>query len=724
MSPRIVLLAALLASGLSPATFPRDELVPFKTGKHQQLVRTFYSTQDGLPGNDINAVALDSNGEVFVAAGKILARLRGQRFVVQPEPAGVSALFAVPKSSELLAGTTNGVWVLRGDQGQLEPGSPPGVVQFSTEPSGTLWALTPDGVWRRNRVWERVHQISERDISGVHCLLPLGPEEAVVASESGLFGLMGKRKYWLPYEVRPGGLLSGTTRGLARLDQDHFLVATDRGLNLTNGKRGWHAFTGQEGLPIENLTGVAAGDHGIVWLASDQGLMRWHEGRWTYLASKRWLPQDRVNCLAPGPDGSVWAGTPDGLAHLYHRTITLEEKAAILQRDLESRDRRHGYVTIMQLSKPGQLDGAQQEISDNDGLWTALYVASQSFRYAVTQSPEAKAQAWRSMQALLRLESITGLSGFPARAICHVDEPQFASRSIRSLPEWHESPVEKGWYWKGETSSDELDGHYFGWQVFFDLAADEEQKQHVRATVKRVTDHILDHGYYLVDKDGKPTTWGVWAPEKLNDDPIWWEERGLNALEILSHLRVAIHIVGDPRYREAYRELIQKHQYAVNTLNAKIGGGVSHDDQLLFLAYYPLLQLEQEPGLRAIFSASLRRTWEMERAEANPLWNFIYGSCLRQPFDVEAAVQSLREIPLDFILWGARNSHRADLIFDPALEAMGIRQLAKPLPWTERTIHKWDKNPYTLDDGSDLGEGDQTTWLLPYWMGRYHRLIE
>ena len=24
----------------------------------------------------------------------------------------------------------------------------------------------------------------------------------------------------------------------------------------------------------------------------------------------------------------------------------------------------------------------------------------------------------------------------------------------------------------------------------------------------------------------------------------------------------------------------------------------------------------------------------------------------------------------------------------------------------------------------DLAEGDQTVWLLPYWMGRYHRLIE
>src|SRR5204863_2724152 len=170
-------------------------------------------------------------------------------------------------------------------------------------------------------------------------------------------------------------------------------------------------------------------------------------------------------------------------------------------------------VTLMHLRALGVVEGALQEVSDNDGLWTALYICAQSYRYAVTKSPEAKAQAWRSMQAMLRLESITGISGFPARAICHTNEPQFRSNALGTDSEWHESPVEKGWYWKGETSSDEIDGHYFGWFLFSELAADSAQKQQVRATCKRVTDHILDHRYYLIDKDGKPTTWGFWGPD-------------------------------------------------------------------------------------------------------------------------------------------------------------------------------------------------------------------
>ena len=43
----------------------------------------------------------------------------------------------------------------------------------------------------------------------------------------------------------------------------------------------------------------------------------------------------------------------------------------------------------------------------------------------------------------------------------------------------------------------------------------------------------------------------------------------------------------------------------------------------------------------------------------------------------------------------------------------------------ERQIMRWNGNPYELDGGSANGgsEDDGSAWLLPYWMGRYHRLI-
>ena len=118
-------------------------------------------------------------------------------------------------------------------------------------------------------------------------------------------------------------------------------------------------------------------------------------------------------------------------------------------------------------------------------------------------------------------------------------------------------------------------GHYFAYQVYYDVAADDDEKQEIRGYVERITDHILDHGLYYVGPPGKPTTWGVWAPEGLNHDLRRIGDRGLNSLEILSHLKVAEHIVGKPRYTAKLRELIEKHGYAINTVHAEAGLAVA-----------------------------------------------------------------------------------------------------------------------------------------------------
>ena len=71
-------------------------------------------------------------------------------------------------------------------------------------------------------------------------------------------------------------------------------------------------------------------------------------------------------------------------------------------------------------------------------------------------------------------------------------------------------------------------------------------------------------------------------------DENWREERGLNSLLILSHLKVAYHITGQEKYQQKYLELIEKHGYAENTIHLKITSppeAVNHsDDELAFCA--------------------------------------------------------------------------------------------------------------------------------------------
>ena len=154
------------------------------------------------------------------------------------------------------------------------------------------------------------------------------------------------------------------------------------------------------------------------------------------------------------------------------------------------------------------------------------------------------------------------------------------------------------------------------------------------------------------------------------EDP---DETGLRALQILSHLRVALHLTADAKYRAkyqaAYDDLVTNHKYHLLTRNQKImvPGSINHsDDELAFLSFYPLLQYETDPQLLEVYKQSLTRSWQIERPERNPLWNFIYAAGTgATEFDRAESLQTLQQIPMDTIEWAVANSHRLDVPTDP-----------------------------------------------------------
>ena len=131
---------------------------------------------------------------------------------------------------------------------------------------------------------------------------------------------------------------------------------------------------------------------------------------------------------------------------------------------------------------PGDKSQTQQHDSDNDGLWTSMYGAGECFAYGATKDPLAKQRAKKAFEALKFLSVVTqggehpAPRGFPARAILPTSGPDPNVRDSRDRdvrrqaaqdrlwkimsPRWPKSADGK-WYWKSDTSSDELDGHYF-----------------------------------------------------------------------------------------------------------------------------------------------------------------------------------------------------------------------------------------------------------------------
>jgi len=696
--------------------------------RRPQLVREFFTKELNVPPESISAIALGPNAAPrLIAAGRLIHN-DANKWELIKELTQVSAII-YPAASlsaapipHVLAATADGVWLVKEGHPEKEPDSPPHADALIAVPGPNIWAIVntgpATGIWSRSPKWKRAFDLDSA-AGKVRTLCQLSSGNILAVTEKGLFKILPNKK-WEAIKPSQGRLPDSDISRLAPLGAQHAILLTPRGMTLTDGAHGWLSYTAKDGLPIESLTCAStAGD--TTWFGSDTGAIQWRNGQFSYFAGLRWLPDDHINAIAAGQD-QVWIATRAGLSHIFQRPMTLQDKADFYQHLTEARPRRLGFVTAIHTNSPGDFEHAEQEISDNDGLWTSMYVAAECFRYASTHSPQAREQARKSMLALLRLESITGIPGFPARSISNIDDPAHARRSTG---QWHPSPVEKGWAWKGDTSSDEIVGHFLAFYLYSELVANDAEKQQIRATAKRIIDHILDHDYNLVDITGKPTTWGYWSPSRLNDSGRVGD-RGLNSLEILSHLKVAIHLLGDERYKTAYRDLIENHHYALNTVRQRLSfnGYANHsDDELAMLSYYPLLMLETDPALKSIYIASLRRTWTALRPESCPLWNFIYGACAAEPCDAELAINALYDIPLDLIHWPTANARRADLKFDPANDRFNRKQLQSPLPWSERPLHKWNQNPYQLDDGDGREEEDPTFWLLPYWMGKHHHLI-
>lgn len=498
---------------------------------------------------------------------------------------------------------------------------------------------------------------------------------------------------------------------------------------------------GQPPLSFQEATvGIRLPD-GTLWIGMDRGLARRgpDEPRWQLFHSRRWLPDDRIQDLVVTADRTVLIKTAAGIGRLRQVETTLDQKMADLQAALRRRHVREGLIGKIVLKQPGQLDsGHTQPSDDNDGLWTSLYIAAESFRYGATGAADAKQNAWESLQALMFLEKVTGVPGFAARSFLPGTQPKPTDG------EWHRTRDGKHW-WKGDTSSDEIVGHYFAYAVYYNIAATPAEKEQIRPVVARMTDHILDHGYYYIGPGGKPTTWGVWAPEKLNRDLTWVGDRGLNSLELLSHIKVAEHITGLPRYRTAARELIDRHGYALNTIWQKHiwPPFPNHsDDELAFLSYYPLLWYERDPELRKIYLLSLDISWKIERPEGSPLFNYIqaaghqastWTAAGKRPdragvdpksYDAQRCVDWFRTVPSDLITWTVKNSDRRDLRL---AEPNRFRRATSTavLPIAERPLMRWNGDPYQLDGGDGGATRDDGSFiLLPYWMGRYHRFLE
>jgi len=114
------------------------------------------------------------------------------------------------------------------------------------------------------------------------------------------------------------------------------------------------------------------------------------------------------------------------------------------------------------------------------------------------------------------------------------------------------------------------------------------------------------------------------------------------------------------------------------------------------------------------------------------LWNTVYGAFLKSinpqfssdEFDLDGTIWNLKTFPTSFINWPYNNTMRLDIQISKYLSRDERLQMANVLPYDEIGFFKWNSSPYDLENHDDGHyEDTPSSWLLAYWMARYHGFI-
>jgi hypothetical protein len=691
--------------------------------------------------DDIRAITVDALGNVWAAtrAGVYRWSRADSRWQAVPLTEN-GPCFAAYTSSDgaVWVGAWDGLYRARGNRLQKVEGIAHPISAIC-ESNGNILAFGPDGMWRIRQDSATLEPLPSA--RSVRALLPDGNGGLWIGTDVGLFHYSPMGTVWRYDEDY---LLSASVRGLAFAQNGDLWIGGLGGIAIHRGGQCVGQLTPADGLPSVQVQCVRRAPDGRMWVGTPVGVARTDGKRWSVLHSLRWLPNDDVRDVAFDSDGTAWVATAGGVSAIRRRMITLAEKAQYyLSICLARHVREPGLVEKCFLQVPGDISTWKPRDDDNDGEYTGMYLAMESFRYAASKDPTARANARRAFHALRFLQLVTNTPGFVARTVIPADwKPMNDPNRIYTDAEWAEHRVidprhkrvherwrlskDGKWLWKGDTSSDEITGHFYGYLFYYDLAADEQEKAAIREHVRRVMDYIIDGGYVLRDIDGSPTRWGVWSPEKLNHDPDWLPERGVNSVEILSFLKATYHITGDQKYEREYRRLLDEHQYRENVKQAKTFNPAwrTHiDDELLALAFPALLLYENDPELRNLYRQALDTWYSGVKNDQNPWFHFLYASLTGTPPEMTDSLMFLRDAPLDLIRWTVDNTRREDLKLVRAPEIAPWQTDRLPPP-SERGVMRWDENPWRAVQG-DGGhtESDGVFWLLPYWMGRYYGYI-
>lgn len=712
--------------------------IPFNQEYHEG-----YTIGDQKAENDVRDIAIDHNDHIWIATANGIFKKESTAIdwepIIKGEEKGPSYAIEVDASGTVWMGTWNGVYQFKNNEltKAKEINTP---ISSLCATSEGIYALGPEGIWLNNKAeWNTVNYNIAKSVRDVKSDNNGG---LWVATDVGLYHCTNGTATLFQNDKE---LISCYLTGIDFDSKGELWAGGMGGVSIRSNTNKIRTLTPKEGIPSVEVNSVNKAPDGTMWVGTKVGVVRYAEdGSHTLRFSKRWLVNDQVRAVAFDSQENAWIATANGVSAIKKQKMTLADKESHFYDLLMKRHIREPWIAgISFLPIAGDLSSSVPADDDNDGQYTSLYLVMESLKYAVTKDEVSKKNARKALDFLFLLQTITETDGFFARTVIPTtwknahdknrtytkkqlaDYQVESPRSKKVENRWRESKDGK-WIWKGDTSSDEMCGHMLAFMFYHELIADNNEKEEIKQHVKNIMDYIIKNDYNFVDIDGKHTQWGVWSPEKLNNDPEWASERGMNSLEMLSFLKFTYHITGEQKYQDEYLKLIQEENYLENIerVHHQNEAWKTYIDAFLSTFIYPsLIKYEEDPKLKAIYTDHMNRWFEKHKQEKSPFFNYFYCYASNTVVETENTAELLVDAPLDMIDWHIDHSKREDIqiVRKPILEALQTSEL---ITADMRATIRWDKNPWDARQGTPHVEREPVYWLLPYWLGRYIEAIE
>lgn len=539
----------------------------------------------------------------------------------------------------------------------------------------------------------------------------------------------------------------------------------------------------------------AKGDNSVMWYGGKTGITRYDpngesiEDKIMYFSAHRHLPHHAVDAMLA--DGmNLWALCRDKVAHIEMIMLTAEEKSEILLDETNNYVMRRGMVSQRDLKEFRDYESRYPYAAcDNDGLFTSGYAIGEMYRYATLKEKlgknhprvrDARKNATKACEACLLLMYVHGRpEGFIARSYHVTGEPipddgifykregktahcvftndaKNSGRLGEEVPCDYPVPerlaalyrdlgyTDDDIYYKADTSSDEVTGHFLQMKIAHDFLAedDPELDELIKDACKRTTKHIIDHGFELCESSGKPTTWAKWSKRYFDNDPIGYVDAPLNSSEMLVYLKITMYITGekgiwqetyDKLISEGYADLGAKHydRFYQGAMREKVNPEedlMYGDNMLALMTYWMLCTLETDEELLSKYRAAFKSWSGLILREHTPGYDFMYK--LGVP-DAEIDLEKDAKWFTHFEptrLTSSINTGRHDVAaklgrnYDEKRE-VEISALLMP---NERFISKYDRNPYYLSENNNKGTAIESCYIYTYayWIGRYYGFID